>query len=109
VLWQPNFAVPRFYEVEVFVPNNHATSWQAGFLVHSPADVQRTVVDQQGTSDYWLSLGHHFLREGDNPWGAVKVHDDTGENDYTRKLGVDAVRFTPLRPVFQPLTMNNRY
>jgi hypothetical protein len=82
------------FEVQVYIPANYATSWQADYAIRSAGGIQHAMVDQQGTSDRWLRLGTYCLGGGEA--GEVRLSDYTGESDYSRQLGVDAVRFVPL-------------
>jgi len=105
--WQPTLPVPGFYEVQIYVPTMNSTSWQARYIVSGPVRYQATLVDQFGSSNRWLSLGHYDFYISGYPFG-VEIFDETGEssNSY-RRLGVDTVRYQLLKPAFLPLVQNN--
>jgi len=65
------------------------------------------LVDQNGTSDGWLSLGAFDFGTWPNaPYLGVWISDKTGE-DYAQtdrnQLGIDALRFRAPPPVFVPI------
>jgi Peptidase family M23 len=77
--WQPS-NIPSggaIYEVFVFVPSDHATSWQAPFTVryNSLSSTATTVVDQEGLSNQWVSIGTYRMHGGD----FVYLTDASGE------------------------------
>lgn len=89
--WQRTPSKSGIYDIDVYVPNGHATSWQSDFRINAGYGVQHTKVDQLGSSNKWLSLGTYFLAAGDIQ--TVWLNDYTGESIYSRKIGVDAIRF----------------
>lgn len=92
--WQPTLPVSGFYDVEVHVPWHHATSWQVDFRVRGSDNVlHHTKVDQLEPSNTWLSLGTYPFTAGSNPFHNVWLDDYTGEADFSRKIGADALRF----------------
>lgn len=106
--WRLDVPSSGFYDVDVFVPSEHSTSWQANFRVRETAEVVYvpTIVDQQGASNRWLSLGTHYLADlnAPNPYIIVSIDSYTGESDYSRKIGVDAVRLKRrVPPVYLPI------
>jgi hypothetical protein len=107
-LWREDVPSSGFYDIDVFVPRDHTTSWQANFRIRETTEfvLVPTIVDQQGTSDRWLSLGTHYLVDWNapNPYIIVSINDYTGESDYSRKIGVDAVRLKQrVPPVYLPI------
>ncbi len=53
-LWQPTIPLPGIYEVWVFVPNTHATSYQARYTIEAATEPPATaLVDQQGLNNQW--------------------------------------------------------
>lgn len=94
--WSPNIPSSGIYDVEVYVPYNYATTWQADFRVRGADNIlHHTIVDQYGVNPgRWLSLGTHYFATGGSSLQSVWVDDNTGEALSTgRKLGIDAVRF----------------
>lgn len=102
--WQPSFPFAGYYEVQVFIPANYATSWQANYWVWHKDGVRITIVDQLGTSNLWLSLGTYRFDAGSNlTLGRINVSDYTQDTDRASKVGVDAVRFIARSRVPLPL------
>lgn len=108
--WVP----PRYglYDVQVWIPGNNATSWEARYWLiwsfnYMPA--MYMVVDQWGTYNQWISLGiHEFGYWPDAPWVGLWISDEqVHEDEYLRKLGVDAIRFRTPWPVHIPLVLKN--
>jgi hypothetical protein len=91
--WVPTLGFGA-YEVQVFVPGTHATSWQTDFAIHHSLGTQHTLVDEYGTYNQWVRLGTYCMMTGGS--GYVSVSDNTGESVLTRELGVYAVRFVPV-------------
>ncbi len=90
--WRFGVAVPGDYRVEVFVPDDDATTTNARYLVHHAAGTDEVVVDQS-TQKGWQALGtFEFL--GDDGEG-IDLGDDTGEDvGLDRRIAYDALRFT---------------
>ncbi len=84
--WQPIIIKSGLYDVEVYVPGYHATSWQADFRVLDNT-WHHTKVDQWGTDNKWLSLGTHYFIVSNNTQTAqtVWINDYTSETDTSRK------------------------
>jgi hypothetical protein len=104
---------PGLYDVQVWIPDNHATSWEARYWLVSSYNYMPTrymVVDQWGTSNRWLSLGvHQFGSWPGAPWVGLWVFDNmVNDSEQGRWLGVDAIRFRPPWPVYIPLVLRNR-
>jgi len=95
--WWPNLSQERRYEVQVHIPCNHATSWYAPYYIFSTGyHSSYARVDQLGLCNQWISLGYYNLRSGSNTY--IRTFDATTEPYSTgRKVGVDAVRFQPVR------------
>lgn len=84
-IWQPNFPTSRFYEVQVFIPRLNATTWEAPYLIYyTDGALQSALVDQQGTSDRWLSLGVYYFSTGSSPYNQVRVTNATQDRENTR-------------------------
>lgn len=88
--WQRTILEPGIYDVDAYVPENHATTWQADFRAYTDM-WHHTKVDQLGTSNKWLSIGSYFFTAGSTQ--TIWISDYTGETVYTRKVAVDALRF----------------
>jgi hypothetical protein len=110
--WQPNNGLLKIgiYDVRVYIPNDHATSYQAKYqIVGSNGQTNQALVDQLTLSDQWVSIGTYgFTPNGPR---VVYLRDDTGEplnsNGSRRKVGADAVQFvmTNLGKDFLPLIL----
>ena len=115
--WRPS--QPGLYDVQVHVPRLNATMWWARYWLVSTYNYMPsiyTVVDQAGINDRWISLGiHQFGTWPSAPWYAIWVSDATLENPSRDthcgtgwcQLGVDAVRFRPVWPVYVPVMLKN--
>jgi murein DD-endopeptidase MepM/ murein hydrolase activator NlpD len=108
--WSP----PRYglYEVQVWIPNNHATAYEARYwLVSSWNYMPSTygVIDQYGVSNRWISLGvHEFGDFPHAPWVGLWMSDrEANPGEHNRKFGVDAIRFRAPWPVYIPLVLKN--
>lgn len=100
------------YDVQVWIPGNHATTWEARYWLVSSYNYMPSmymVVDQWGTCNQWVSLGiHEFGYWPDAPWVGLWIFDkQVRENEYWRKVGVDAIRFRTPWPIYLPLVMND--
>jgi hypothetical protein len=102
---------PGHFDVQVYVPSIYATTWGASYCLISSYWFQATrcgvLVDQNGTSDRWLSLGAYDFGAWPNaPYLGAWISDKTGEDygqTYRNQLGIDAVRFRAPPPVFVPI------
>lgn len=124
--WKP--PQPGFYEVQVWIPPDHATSWAARYWWVSASNGMPgtyTVVDQWGVSNQWISLGYRWFTplwsvgtysvwisdattEGANSHGAqANLCDDTVNGQYFCRIGVDAIRFRVPWPTFVPVVLKN--
>lgn len=112
--WQSALLSDGYYEVGVFVDDNHASSGWASYTVYSsdPAhpglSVKRRIeVDQEhigvfqnafghvNTGAQWIGLGTYYFT-GAHP-GRVVLTNATGEDGL--QLAADGVEFAPLAPV----------
>lgn len=111
-IWRP--PQPGLYDVQVHVPRLNATTWGAHYWLVSTFNYMPSwlmVVDQKGIEDRWISLGIYEFGNGlSAPWYAVWLDDATLENpardthcgtDWCQ-IGVDAVRFRSVWPVYIP-------
>lgn len=110
VRWIP----PRsgLYDVQVWIPSNHATTWEARYWLVSTYNYMPStymIVDQWGTSNRWISLGiHQFGNWPNAPWIGLWISDrKVHPSEHGRKLGVDAIRFRTPWPVYIPLVLKN--
>jgi len=81
------------YKIEVFVPQNNATTTNAEYYHYHSATGQNLLqsVNQNNYYDDWVTLSSSYnCRFG---WNAVRLGDVTGETSAT-KIGVDAIRVT---------------
>ncbi len=82
------------YELEVFVPNNYATTGGARYYLNVGSGWQGPIgqVNQAAYYDQWVSLGVHWLPAA---LCRLAVIDGTGEPEGSTMVGVDAARATP--------------
>jgi hypothetical protein len=108
--WQPPKA--GIYDVQAFIPSVNATTWGATYcLVSSEGQADRCniLVDQQGASNEWLSLGTYRFGEAPASWAGIRLYnnDPTEPDDLSNRdqVGVDAVRFRRPWTVYLPLLL----
>jgi len=108
--WQPRIPADGYYEVGVFVNDNHASSSWAPYTVysadpnHAGVEVSHNVyVDEshigsfqgpfnwQTTGPQWISLGTYYFRASMN--GRVVLSNATGENGL--QISADGAEFVP--------------
>jgi hypothetical protein len=91
--WVFGVDVPGDYEVEVFVPEQGASTTHATYRVHHADGVDEVVIDQS-TDKGWQPLGVYAFAGAETE--RIALGDATGENIDTlaRKVAFDAVRFT---------------
>jgi hypothetical protein len=91
----------------------YALTWGARYCLIWSYDYMPSMcsllVDQNGTSNQWLSLGvYQFGGYPSAPWYGVWIDDKTGEAQAGRnQVGVDAVRFRSPWPVYIPIVLKN--
>lgn len=98
--WTPAIPQQGIYEVWVHVPNVNATTWQAQYTIAHVDGQSTAIVDQEGLNNQWVSLGVYRLHEGSGD--AVYLTDVTGESDFSRRVGVDAVKFVRRAVTYLP-------
>ncbi len=124
--WKPPQA--GFYEVQVWIPPDHATSWWARYWWVSASNGMPgtyTVIDQWGVSNQWISLGYRWFtplwsagtysvwisdatNESGNAHGnQANLCDDVVNGQYYCRIGVDAVRFRVPWPTYIPIVLRN--
>ena len=91
--WRPHLPAAGRYEVQVWIPSNHATTRNAVYSIHHAGGATARTVDQAACNDEWVSLGtYDFPAEG----ALVRLTDKTGEPDAARlEVCFDAVRWLP--------------
>ncbi|MBI1296576.1 peptidoglycan DD-metalloendopeptidase family protein, partial [bacterium] len=98
--WQPPLPTDEgIYEVLVYVPNQYATTWRAPYVILHRNGTSSAMVDQNGLSNQWVSIGTYRMAAGDY----VYTHDATGEGSNQRWLGVDNVKFVRRSTTYAPL------
>lgn len=109
--WQPTLHASGYYEVGVFVNDNHATSSWASYTVYSadPNNINATVshnvyVDeshigifqgpfsQENTGPQWIGLGTYYFNASMS--GRVVLNNATGESN--EQISADGVEFVPV-------------
>lgn len=88
--WQPNLPAAGQYEVQVFIPDQHATTRQARYrLVH--ADGQSEVmINQDSIANKWVRLGSFRFVPGQS---SLRLSDVTGESQQGVMIAFDAARW----------------
>jgi murein DD-endopeptidase MepM/ murein hydrolase activator NlpD len=91
--WQPRLPAAGRYEVQAWIPGQHATTRNAVYTIRHAGGVATQPVNQAALNDEWVSLGaYEFGAEG----GLVRLTDKTGEADSARlEVCFDAVRWLP--------------
>ena len=91
--WRPVLATGGWYEVQVHIPVEHATSHSARYRVRTSTGWVTRVRNQEKRRGTWVSLGVHHLAT--TP--IVQLSDRTGEiASLGRQLAFDAARFVPV-------------
>lgn len=100
--WTPTLGSSDNYEVQVHIPNDHATTHAARYKIVHGFGTHYVHLDQHDTdgsgAGRWVSLGTYHFSNGSS--GYVEISDATYiPGNYTepsstnRKVGVDAARF----------------
>lgn len=107
-------------EVWIHVPYIHATTWQAKYTIQHADGQSIGVVDQNGLSNQWVSIGVYRFEPDTGDY--VRINDATGEGYRVHcydaigsaygtnwcDLGVDAVKFVRRAPAYLPdVQINN--
>ncbi|MFN3705867.1 MAG: hypothetical protein ACK4WM_07730 [Thermoflexales bacterium] len=93
----PSATLPLTYEVFVFIPRYHASTTAAHYEIVRGSDIQTRTVNQSRYYAEWVSLGSFYFTAGISNY--VRLGDVTGEGQYTRRIGFDAVAFAPRHPL----------
>ena len=91
-VWRPNLAGGN-YEVYAYIPGNYATTTRAQYTIVAANLCGYRTINQYNISNAWVSLGTYSFSAGTG--GYVRLDDRTGEANYSRMVGVDAVKFVP--------------
>ena len=90
-VWRPNLS-QRSYRVCAYIPEDHAYTTSARYVVGHGAGTTVVVVNQQPLIG-WTSLGVFPFNAGTG--GYVRLGDWTGEAFASRQIGFDAMKFVP--------------
>lgn len=91
-VWQTAESLSGKYEVQCYVPNNSKdTSSHALYLVTHQSKTSEFLRSQPSFTGKWISFGTHTFKGA----GKVRLGDRTGQNDYNKRIGVDACRWIP--------------
>ncbi len=91
VVWRPTLTT-RSYRVCAYIPEDHAYTTSARYVVGHAAGTSVVAVNQQPLVG-WTSLGIFPFNAGTG--GYVRLGDWTGETFASRQIGFDAMRFVP--------------
>lgn len=90
--WYPNLH-PGRYEVFVYIPGHHATTWRARYWVSHYDGFTLRIVNQAANLNRWVSLGTYRFRGTHDDY--VSLADVTYEPYLTRLIAFDAVKWEP--------------
>ena len=94
VRWKPTLSGAGNYQVQVFIPYNHATSQSADYKIRANGSTYWATVNQNIYYDQWVTLGTYYFNSSNNGTEYVELSDATGEDPSTyRKIGFDAVKW----------------
>lgn len=92
-IWSFDVEVPGDYRLEVFVPDEDATSELATYEVQTGSETLALGPVNQSLDKGWIDLGIVTMQGGEEHW--VRLTDNTGEpRSLDRKVAFDAVRFS---------------
>lgn len=88
--WQPNLPAAGQYEVQVFIPDQHATTGSARYrVVHADGQTE-VAINQNRIANQWVRLGVFRFAPGQ---GYLRLSDVTGESQPGVMLAFDAARW----------------
>jgi hypothetical protein len=87
--------LPMTYEVMAFVPRYNSTTQLARYVIHRNGITQTRTLNQNAYYAEWVSLGTYPFVTGTN---YVELGDATGEAQYSKRIGFDAIAFVPQLP-----------
>ncbi len=95
--WDPQVKQSGWYSIEVFVPNQHATTGKARYKLHGVKDQPGEVIltlPQAYYNNEWATLGIFQLDATAQEAGVIYLNDWTFEPDH--ELAFDAIRWRPV-------------
>jgi hypothetical protein len=92
--WAP-YLGPGAYEVQVFIPQDSATTSSARYWIAHAGDVTLRVVDQAANQGTWVSLGIYYFHGSVEEY--VSLSNLTAEPHTSRRVAFDAVQWIPQR------------
>ena len=96
VQWNHSFTQAGYYDVYVYIPSDPLATTLARYQVRHNDELSVIIpVDQTAHPDKWVYLGTFYFRRGGSQF--VFVDNATGEDNWSRRLLLDAVQF-----VFRP-------
>ncbi|HEX6292352.1 MAG TPA: SpoIID/LytB domain-containing protein [Herpetosiphonaceae bacterium] len=91
--WKPSLSTGAGnYAVEVFIPNNYASSKSARYRIYHNGANNYATVDQSIYYNQWVPVGTFYFAANGTEY--VELTDATGECVTCTYVGFDAVRFT---------------
>lgn len=94
--WKPKLPQAGSYKVEAYIPSANATSERARYVIVASGASQTRIVNQNALSNVWADLGTYNFRADGTEY--IELGDVTGETSNSRRVGFDAMRFTPAAP-----------
>jgi len=94
--WTPVLPGPGRYRVEAFIPSANASTTAARYRVVASGSSVVRVVNQSPLYDAWADLGIHVFAGSNDGSELVELGDVTGETSNSKRIGFDAIRFTPI-------------
>lgn len=88
--WQSNLPAAGQYEIQVFIPDQHATTRQARYLVVHADGQTEVTINQNNISNQWTRLGTFRFAPGQ---GSLRLSDVTGESQQGIMIAFDAARW----------------
>ena len=92
--WTPVLPAPGRYQVEAFVPRNHASTTNASYTIVAAGQARTRVLNQAPLYDAWADLGSYDFSAGGGEY--VELGDVTREPSNSKHVAFDAIRFTPV-------------
>ncbi len=92
-VWYPNLEA-GVYQAAVYIPNRFSTTSQARYWVSHANGFDLTIVDQSVNGGQWVTLGTFEFDGTANDY--ISLADVTFEENQSRLVAYDAVRFTPI-------------
>jgi murein DD-endopeptidase MepM/ murein hydrolase activator NlpD len=102
--WKPTLPSRGLYKVEAYVPSNHATTTSARYTIVAGGQTGTKTAGQASLSNQWADLGTFTFTAANNGTEYVELADPTGETANAKRVGFDAIRFTPTTDAPPPPT-----